>query len=118
MKILGLLVLFSASSALFAGSSPDFLSFSAEPAKPFGREDAEKLASAQFDERYGACGIVIFKERKFEAWTFETRIGYGGVKGPDIVVYSTSSSRVSDLLAQAGNNQEPKKAPELTPRQP
>jgi len=69
----------------------DFLQFNPDE-KPFGQADAEKLASAEFHRLHGDCGMTIFKERRFEMWIFETRVGYAGVPGPDIVVISTRPS--------------------------
>ena len=75
-----------------ARPQPDFLAFK-PAAQPFGLVDAERLASVEFRRLYGACGMTIFKERRFEAWIFETRIGYAGVQGPDLVVFSTAPGR-------------------------
>jgi hypothetical protein len=84
----------------------DFQTFEA---RPFGRVDAERLADAEFQARHGACGMVIFKERRFEAWIFETRIGYAGGKGPDLIVFST---RVSDPLEMFSSQGKPAPLPQ------
>ena len=83
--------------------------------KPFSQADAERLASEQFQRRFGACGMVIFKGRKFEAWIFETRIGYAGSKGPDIVVFSSFPSSVAEM-AQSLAKIDPRLS--LVPKQP
>ena len=80
-----------------ARPQPDFLAFK-PAAQPFGLVDAERLASVEFRRLYGACGMTIFKERRFEAWIFETRIGYAGVKGPDLVVFSTAPGSVVEMV--------------------
>lgn len=77
----------------------DFLEFR-PAAKPFGIEDAQRLANEQFRQRSGLCGGPTFKERRFEAWIFETRIGYAGAKGPDIIVYSTWPSSAEGVLEE------------------
>jgi hypothetical protein len=90
-----------------------FLEFRAD-ARPFELSNAERLATEQFNQRFGACGMVIFKERKFEAWIFETRIGYAGAKGPDIVVFSTRPGSVEGLFGKKSEKR-PDQAPEPTP---
>jgi hypothetical protein len=87
------------------GVADDFQTFEA---RPFGRVDAERLADTEFQTRHGACGMVIFKERRFEAWIFETRIGYAGAKGPDLIVFST---RVSDPLEMVTSRAKPASLP-------
>jgi hypothetical protein len=98
IKALVAVAVISGCSAVPTMAKEDFMSFRV---KPFGREDAERLASEKFEKLYGACGAVIFKERRFEAWVFETRIGYAGTKGPDITVFSSAPSSISDILESA-----------------
>ena len=78
-------------------ASDIFLDFRPTP-QPFTVVDAERLASEQFRQRFGSCGMVVFKERKFEAWIFETLISYAGTKGPDTVVFSSSPSSVDQMV--------------------
>ena len=111
IKELVAIALLSGCSAVTATAKEDFLSFRV---KPFGREVAERLAGEKFEKRYGACGMVIFKERQFEAWVFETRIGYAGTKGPDIIVFSSAPSSISDILESA-RQRAPNQSSEPTP---
>jgi len=67
-------------------------------------KEVERLANAEFQRRFGLCGMIRLVERSGDAWTFSTRVGYGGTPGPDLTVFF-------HIKRTAG--QEPNRTPEL-----
>jgi hypothetical protein len=65
----------------------DFLDFKpARESTRFGLVQAQAMADARRTALYGVCGASVFKEKKGPVWVFETKVGYGGLPGPDISV--------------------------------
>jgi hypothetical protein len=67
-------------------SAQAFFDFRPKVVAPFGIVEAQTLADAKRAAVYGVCGMSIFKEKKGLVWIFETKVGYGGSRAPDISV--------------------------------